>query len=133
MLSAALEFNPDFYLWRELRESLEAHPDIIRSDGEMSLRTIQREEPRLQHGDAVGQPFGLVEIVRRDQDGASRLTPLLEQLPDASGDFRIEAGCRFVEQEHRRIVQQRPHQRDLLSHALGIRGNRRIAVLPKPD
>lgn len=43
-LSAALELHPDFYRWRELRETLEAHPDIIRSDGEMSLRTIQREE-----------------------------------------------------------------------------------------
>jgi conjugative relaxase-like TrwC/TraI family protein len=44
VLSAALELHPDFLLWRELRETLEAHPDIIRSDGEMSLRTIQREE-----------------------------------------------------------------------------------------
>lgn len=44
VLAAALELYPDFYHWRELRESLEAHPDVIRRHGEMSLRPIHREE-----------------------------------------------------------------------------------------
>ena len=44
VLNAALELHPDFYRWRELRESLDAHPDVVRRDGEMSLRAIRREE-----------------------------------------------------------------------------------------
>lgn len=44
VLSAALELYPDFYHWRELRETLEAHPDVITRHGEMSLRAIHREE-----------------------------------------------------------------------------------------
>jgi conjugative relaxase-like TrwC/TraI family protein len=44
VLKAALELHPDFYRWRELREALENHADVIRKDGEMSLRPIRREE-----------------------------------------------------------------------------------------
>lgn len=44
VLNAALELHPDFYRWRELREALEKHPDVIRRHGEMSLRPIHREE-----------------------------------------------------------------------------------------
>ncbi|ATC64809.1 conjugal transfer protein [Nibricoccus aquaticus] len=44
VLSAALEFHPDFFHWRELREALATHPDVIRKEGEMTLRSICREE-----------------------------------------------------------------------------------------
>jgi conjugative relaxase-like TrwC/TraI family protein len=44
VLSAALELHPDFYRWRELRQVLETHPDVIRQNGEMTLRSIYREE-----------------------------------------------------------------------------------------
>lgn len=44
VLGAALELHPDFYRWRELWEALHAHPDVIRNDGEMTLRPIRHEE-----------------------------------------------------------------------------------------
>jgi RecG-like helicase len=44
VLNAALTLHPDFYRWRELREALEVHPDVIRAQGEMTLRPIRREE-----------------------------------------------------------------------------------------
>lgn len=44
VLSAALELHPDFYRWRELRQALETHPEVIRKNGEMTLRAIYREE-----------------------------------------------------------------------------------------
>ena len=44
VLAAALELHPDFYRWRELREALAVHPDAIRKEGEMTLRSIRREE-----------------------------------------------------------------------------------------
>ena len=44
VLSAALELHPDFFRWRELRQALDTHPDVIRKEGEMTLRVIRREE-----------------------------------------------------------------------------------------
>jgi conjugative relaxase-like TrwC/TraI family protein len=44
VLNAALELHPDFYHWRELRQALDVNPDLIRSDGEITLRQIRREE-----------------------------------------------------------------------------------------
>ncbi|MGC4073989.1 MAG: MobF family relaxase [Nibricoccus sp.] len=44
VLSAALELHPDFYRWRDLRYALDVHPDAMRKESEMSLRTIRREE-----------------------------------------------------------------------------------------
>ncbi len=44
VLAAALELHPDFHGWRELRAALEAHPQAIRKDGEMTLVAIHREE-----------------------------------------------------------------------------------------
>jgi conjugative relaxase-like TrwC/TraI family protein len=71
VLSAALELHPDFYRWRELRQALESHPDIVHKNGEMTLRTIYREEAatvervragrntRFVVGDATNLPAGL--------------------------------------------------------------------------
>jgi RecG-like helicase len=44
VLAAALELHPDFYRWRELRQALETDPEVIRKNGEMTLRAIYREE-----------------------------------------------------------------------------------------
>lgn len=44
VLAAALELHPDFYRWRELRQALETNPEVIRKNGEMTLRAIYREE-----------------------------------------------------------------------------------------
>ena len=44
VLNAALTLHPDFYRWRELRQALELHPDVIRTQGEVTLRPIRREE-----------------------------------------------------------------------------------------
>ncbi|MGC4074936.1 MAG: MobF family relaxase [Nibricoccus sp.] len=44
VLGAALELHPDFYRWRELRMVLEKHPDILRKEGEITLRSIRKEE-----------------------------------------------------------------------------------------
>ncbi|MEO7797253.1 MAG: AAA family ATPase, partial [Opitutaceae bacterium] len=44
VLSAALELHPEMNDWRALRVALEAHPDVLRAHGEMTLRSIKREE-----------------------------------------------------------------------------------------
>lgn len=55
VLKAALELHPDFYRWRELREALENHADVIRKEGEMSLRPIRREESETVERVMVGR------------------------------------------------------------------------------
>lgn len=44
ILSAALELHPDFLHWRELREALHHHPQVLRRNGEATLRPIYHEE-----------------------------------------------------------------------------------------
>jgi len=67
VLSAALELNPAFNDWRELRGELERHPEAIRKEGEMTLRLIRREEAlavrRVQEGRNQRFPFGNAETL----------------------------------------------------------------------
>ena len=44
VLSAALELHPEISDWRPVRLALEVHPDVIRGNGELTLRSIKREE-----------------------------------------------------------------------------------------
>jgi conjugative relaxase-like TrwC/TraI family protein len=44
VLCAALELHPEIGDWRAVRIALEVHPDVIRANGEMTLRSIKREE-----------------------------------------------------------------------------------------
>ncbi len=44
VLTAALELHPVISDWRALRRAVETHPDVVRSNGEMTLRSIKREE-----------------------------------------------------------------------------------------
>lgn len=46
VLGAALELNPEFYDWRDLRDALAAHHDGIHRHGEMTLRPVLSEEVR---------------------------------------------------------------------------------------
>lgn len=66
VLAAALELHPDFYRWRELREALNAHPDVIRNEGEMTLRPIRREEEATvtRVRDGRNQRFALGEAMQ---------------------------------------------------------------------
>ncbi|ACB77752.1 MobF family relaxase [Opitutus terrae] len=80
VLNAALELHPDFSRWRELREALQGRTDAIRSEGEMSLRPIHREETatirRVVEGRNTRFPLGdatlLPERLTRGQLAAAR-------------------------------------------------------------
>ena len=55
ILSAALELHPDFGRWRELEAAVAAHEDIIRSNGEITLRSVKREEAATAQRVRVGR------------------------------------------------------------------------------
>jgi conjugative relaxase-like TrwC/TraI family protein len=90
ILGAALELHPDFYRWQDLRDALGAHPDAIRSEGELTLRLIRREEAatveRLRSGRntrfALGDPANLPATLTAGQRRAA--TALLESHDFAS-------------------------------------------------
>jgi len=75
-----LELHPDFYRWRELQSALVEHRDLIRFHGELSLRSILREEDatvrRTQDGRntrfALGSPEHLPEDLTRGQRKAAK-------------------------------------------------------------
>jgi len=80
VLSAALELHPDFSDWRGLRRALESHPDVLRNNGEMTLRSIKREEAacvrRIQDGRntrvRLGDPTHLPTTLTSGQTRAER-------------------------------------------------------------
>jgi conjugative relaxase-like TrwC/TraI family protein len=79
VLSAALELHPEMSDWRAVRLALETHPDVLRSNGEMTLRSIKREEAatvrRVQAGRntrvRLGAADGLPEKLTRGQRHAA--------------------------------------------------------------
>ena len=78
--------------------------------------------PRLEppHADAVGQPLGLVEVVRREQDRRVVLVAKVSHeglyLALAAD---VETGRRLIEEEQRWRGEERPRDRDFLLHAAG--------------
>src|SRR5207247_9224038 len=66
--------------------------------------------------------FGLLEIVRGQEDrGAARPPDLGEVLPEGAARWDVEAGCRLVEEQDLRVMQEAPHDLELPSHAAGKR------------
>ena len=100
---------------RGIRRWIAAEPDE-QSAAHQTLaerrRCIQREQPLLQHGDAIREPFSFTEVVRRQQHRTATRPLFLEQQAYVAGDFRIETRRRFVEQQDLRLVEQRPCERE---------------------
>ena len=92
-------------------------------------RPVESKQTALKHGDPIGEPLGFIEVMGGHHNCAALCAPLVEQAPHAIGNLRIQAGSRFVEQENRRIVEQRARERDLLPHPFRqLRAARRCGV-----
>lgn len=104
VLSAALELHPEVSDWRAVRIALEAHPDVLRGHGEMTLRSIKREE---------------AATVRRVQDGRNTRMRLgaVDQLPE-----KLTRGQRHA-------AKQLLRGRDFLSLLVGDAGTGKTTVL----
>jgi len=104
VLSAALELHPEIRDWRPVRAALEAHPDVLRGNGEMTLRSIKREE---------------AATVRRVQEGRNTRVRLgaVDRLPE-----KLTRG-----QGH--AAKQLLRSRDFLSLLVGDAGTGKTTVL----
>ncbi|HEY8867760.1 MAG TPA: hypothetical protein VIM30_00050 [Candidatus Limnocylindrales bacterium] len=57
--------------------------------------------------------------MRRQEDRDAALAQLFDQLVDIARGDRVKPGCRLVEEQHLRVAEQRPRQRDALAETLG--------------
>ena len=69
-----------------------------------------RAQGRVEDRDAVAEPLGLVETVRREEDRDPAPAEPVDQLVDVASGDRIQAGGRLVEEQHLRVAEQRPRQ-----------------------
>ena len=80
-----------------------------------------QSQRRVQDRHPVAEPFGLLQPVRGEEDRHPALAQRGDQLVDLARRHGVKAGGRLVEEQHRRVVEQRPGQRDPLTQPLGQR------------
>src|ERR1700754_770563 len=72
------------------------------------VRRLHRNDlPGVDDSHPVTKDFGLIHIVRGDDDGSTLLPDVLDQLPKITPRLRIEAGGGFVEKDDPWLVDQR--------------------------
>ena len=70
--------------------------------------------------DVMGQLVGLLQVLRRQQNGDALSQQLADGLPDPQAARRVQPRRRLVEEEHRRAGHQRPGQVQPSPHAAGV-------------
>jgi hypothetical protein len=66
---------------------------------------------------ARGAPQALIEVVAREDDGLSRCHRCVEKFVERLGGIGIETGVGFVQENQRRIMQQRARTTNALLQA----------------
>ena len=71
-------------------------------------------------GDSISELVGLLEVLRRQQDGGSFAVQTANLLPQRDAAHRIEPRCRLVEEQHSRLMDQAERQVETTAHAARI-------------
>ncbi len=85
----------------------------------------------LDDADAVAETVSLVQVVGADKDGTPLAAQLLDKVAHHTGRLRVEGRSRFVQEQHRRLVEQRTGDGQLLPHPLGKAAHRFVPPLPQ--
>ena len=64
------------------------------------------DAPAVQDRDRSGQPVGLLQVLRGEEDGHAGGGQALDDPPHGQAALRVEAGRRLVEEDHRRMADQ---------------------------
>jgi hypothetical protein len=81
-------------------------------------RCVQRQDlPTAHDRHVVCQALRFIQIMRAQHDAAPGVLHVQHELPHGARRQRVESGCRLVEEQHLRLVQQRAGERHLLLHA----------------
>ena len=84
--------------------------------------------------DAVGEDVGLLEVLRREEDGHAVLArQALDLAPQRAAALRVQAGRRLVEEQHARAVQQREREVQAALHAAGVAADLAARGVAQPD
>ena len=79
------------------------------------------DDPTLvEDRDPVGEVFGLVQVLRREQHRGAVLGEFLDGLPHLDAPLGVEPGRRLVEEDDRRIPDQAHRDVEAAAHATGI-------------
>src|SRR5215207_2864780 len=79
------------------------------------------DDPTLvEDRDPVGELFGLVQILRREQHRRAVLCEFLDGLPHLDARLGVEPGRRLVEEDHRRIPDEAHRDVEAAAHATRI-------------
>src|SRR6266568_2192615 len=103
--------------------------------GRAATRRVTESREFVAQSRSVGlvDEHGLLEIVRGQEDrGAARPPDRGEVLPEGAPRWDVEAGCRLVEEQDLRVMQQAPHDLELPSHAAGEGLHRLVDVARNP-
>ena len=97
---------------------------------------IERDDAaRLEHGDAVAQLLGLLQVVRGEHDGVAVAVQAADELPQPLAQADVHPGGRLVQHDHRRPVHQRLRDQHAALHAarqrahVGIGLRRQVEVV----
>ena len=85
----------------------------------------------VDHRDPVGEPVGLVQRLRREQDRDARRHARLDRLEQRHAAARVEPGGGLVEEQHRRPRHERGREVEPAAHAARV-GAHEPARRPRP-
>ena len=113
-----------------------ASPTSTPSPAERAAQPGRRVDPQqaaAHERDPVAQPVRLVEVVGGEDDRPALSAHRLDRLADDVGRLGVERGRRLVEEDDRRLVEQRPGDRELLLHPLAERAGHVVPPLPQRE
>ena len=97
-------------------------------------RALRDDLPVVDDPDAVGEHVGLLEVLRRQEDGDAVLTgEPLDLRPQRAAALRVQARRRLVEEEDARTVQQREREVQAPLHAAGVPADLAPRGVAQPD
>src|SRR5207253_2037528 len=119
------------------RRPLAGHADLDDGGAEAGLqlgRGALGDDPAVvDDGDAVGEPVGLLEVLRREEDSGAVGHEVLDHAPQLAPAAGVEPGGRLVEEQHRRAVHERGGQVEAPASGRRIVVRiRTVVVLPAP-
>src|SRR6185437_5354518 len=80
-------------------------------------------------GDAVTKLLGLFQVVCRQQNRLAAVAHLANDIPQLAARLRVQAGCRLVEEDKLRVVDERQGHAQPLALTTGKLFAARVALL----
>ena len=94
---------------------------------ELGRSPFRDHKAMVEHRDPIGEPVGLVEILRGQQHRRPLRDERLDRVPQVDAAADVEAGCRLVEEQDRRPGEQRCREVEAATHPAGVRADEAVA------